>query len=407
MQADFQPPTSRPERAEPCLGCHLCFLFDQCGGIYDVGVFDCLDYCCGKPEKCPYTCPKSSRFVQIVRDTGGLAVNGNWDVSQRAGAGMPEYVPCIHHGSSRQAPLNVPIVVLPTFEVTPRKKPSGQMYESPEELRSAFKIATETRIVLSSIAEDGDLENFWRVKSARHLAEKLALLSVDHIIAPNFSLQLRVPRFDNIANIRRSLLCAEELSRAGMSVIPYLGGVTQRDWDFWTDFMREHPTIRIVAKEFQTGAANVSVANWHIDQLLRLQDKLGRGLHLVAVGGRRHVRELVRLSGVTLVNSDPFMKTCYRQLLLPSGRWVPWPTSAGALLDEMLQINIMRYEEFVQRDLARARTALMDAQLVRTRYAPLQLEFAFAAARLGSDSLAPQLPFQELGESLVLRDSRL
>ena len=50
------------------------------------------------------------------------------------------------------------------------------------------------------------------------------------MIAPNFSLFRDVPRFDNLANIKRSLLCAEELSTAGLSVIPYIAGITERLW---------------------------------------------------------------------------------------------------------------------------------------------------------------------------------
>ena len=49
-----------------------------------------------------------------------------------------------------------------------------------------------------------------------------------------------------------------------MSVIPYIAGVTQHDWDFWEGFLREHREINIIAKEFQTGPSNNQVALWHI-----------------------------------------------------------------------------------------------------------------------------------------------
>ncbi len=385
MHRDSLPPTSRPKRSEPCLGCLNCFAFRDCGGIYDEGVLDCLAYCCGKPDKCSYACPKNSRFVQIVRDTGGLSLRREWQVSQSGSRILPEYVPCIQHGSRRHKPLEVPVVVLPTFEVTPRRKTSGEMFTSSEELRSAFKVGGRTRIVLSCIDEDDSLENFWRVKSVRLLAQRLSALRVEHIIAPNFSLPLEIPRFDNIANIKRSLLCAEELCGAGISVIPYVAGVTAQDWDFWAGFLREHQEIAMVAKEFQTGGANITVAEWHIDQLLRLQDRIHRALHVVAVGGRRHLRRLSEFVSVTLMNSDPFMKTYHRQILTSSGHWESRPTLPDEPLDELLSINVQRYSRLVRHEFARCRTSSLATvvQPVVSSPSTSQMEFTFGASGNG------------------------
>lgn len=387
MGRDSIPPTSRPKRSEPCLGCQNCFAFRECGGIYDEGVLDCLAYCCGRPDKCSYVCPKNLRFVQIVRDTGGLSLRREWQLSQTSSGSLPEYMPCIQHGSTRDKALDVPFAVLPTFEVTPRRKTSGEMFTSGDELRSAFRIAPRTRIVLSCIDEDDTLENFWRVKSVRQLAQRLSQLGVEHIIAPNFSLPLEIPRFDNIANIKRSLLCAEELSRAGMSVIPYVAGVTERDWEFWAGFLQDHQEIAAVAKEFQTGGANVTVATWHIDQLLRLQDRIKRPVHVVALGGRRHLRKLSEFASVTLVNSDPFMKTCHRQVLTTSGRWEQWPTLPDEPLDDLLKTNVQRYTRLIRQEFARSRTPSIAVvvQPVFTSPDTSQMEFAFAAKRNGRD----------------------
>jgi hypothetical protein len=353
-QKGYVPPTSRPQRTEPSLGCRNCFLFSQCGGTYAPGVFDCLAFCCNKPSTCTFVCPKSDRFVEVVRDTGGLALNQKWDIRQRD-TGLPHYLPCIQHGSSRMRRLNFPLVVVPTCEVTRRQ---AKPCESPADLRAAFKLRRDARIILVTIDEDRELENFWRVKAVRSLAERLAGLNVEHIVAPNFSLPLEIPRFDNIANIRRSLLCAEEFSRAGMSVIPYVAGVTEHDWNFWEGFLREHVEIKIVAKEFQTGASNNQVADWHIGHLLRLQDRVKRGLHIVAVGGRRHLRNLIEFSGISVMDSNPFMKTCHRFALAASGVWEEYPTALNEPLDNLLLTNILRYTELVE-------TAIRDAVKVQ------------------------------------------
>jgi len=347
----YVPPTSRPQRTEPALGCQDCFLFSQCGGTYAPGVFDCLAFCCNKPSTCTFVCPKSERFVEVVRDTGGLVLNQRWQIRQRA-TDLPHYLPCIQHGSSRMKRLNFPLVVVPTCEVTRRRE---KPCETPAQIRTAFKLRRNARIILSSIDEDRELENFWHVKTVRSLAERLAGLDIEHIIAPNFSLPLEIPRFDNIANVRRSLVCAEEFSKVGMSVIPYIAGVTEHDWDFWEGFLREHREINIIAKEFQTGPSNNEVALWHIGHLLRLQDRIKRGLHLVAIGGRRHLKHLIEFSGITITDSNPFMKTCLRFSISDSGHWESHPTAPEAPLDQLLLRNITQYGEMVEVGIRRAK----------------------------------------------------
>jgi len=346
----YVPPTSRPQRTEPALGCQGCFLLSQCGGTYEPGVLDCLAFCCNKPSACTFVCPRSDRFVEVVRDTGGLDLNREWEIQQRA-TDLPCYMPCIQHGSSRLRSLEFQPVVVPTCEVTRRR---DRPCESPSDLRSLFKLQDGSRVILSTIDEDDELENFWRVKGVRSLAGLLAGLGVEHIIAPNFSLPLKIPRFDNVANIRRSLVCAEELSRAGMSVIPYPAGVTEHDWSFWEGFLREHDEITIIAKEFQTGPSNNDVADWHIKHLLKLQDGVKRGLHIVAVGGRRHLKKLTDFSGVSVTDSNPFMKTCLRFALTASGGWEDCPTAPGEPLDELLLTNILRYQALVESGIRRA-----------------------------------------------------
>lgn len=149
----YVPPTSRPQRTEPALGCQDCFLFSQCGGTYAPGVFDCLAFCCNKPSTCTFVCPKSERFVEVLRDTGGLVLNQRWQIRQRA-TELPHYLPCIQHGSSRMKRLNFPLVVVPTCEVTRRREkpcetqPRFEQLSSCAVTRESFYPAS-TRIVNS------------------------------------------------------------------------------------------------------------------------------------------------------------------------------------------------------------------------------------------------------------------
>lgn len=142
----------------------------------------------------------------------------------------------------------------------------------------------------------------------------------------------------------RSLKCAEQLSAAGLSVIPHVNAFNQKDWECWQELLRDHTHIRLVAQEFQTGLAAPRRASWHVRQLCNIEQSLGRGLHLVAVGGRRHLPLLVGLPRVTVVDSVPFMRACMRRLLNhESGKWTISLTPPGDPIDDLLERNVRAY----------------------------------------------------------------
>jgi hypothetical protein len=230
------------------------------------------------------------------------------------------------------------------------------MLQTASQLRSFFHIGRKTRVILVSVAEDADLERYWEHSFIESLPERLATLEIELITAPNFSFPLNVPRTVHLANRKRSLICAQEFSDAGMCVVPPLNAVTQRDWDFWKDFLREHGHIKLVAKEFQTGGRNRSVARWHIDQLRRIEDAIGRGMHLIAVGGRRHMQLLARLSSYTIVDTVPFMRAIKRRKLSKrDGLWKMNRTRPGEPIDSILGTNISVYSQIICEDAAQLR----------------------------------------------------
>ena len=145
-----------------------------------------------------------------------------------------------------------------------------------------------------------------------------------------------------------------------MSVIPHLNSCNEHQWDFWADFLREHSEITIVAKEFQTGAALPKIAQWHIEHLHRIQEKIGRGLHVIAVAGRRHLRLLLRLEGFTVIDSVPFVRTHFRRRISRAdGRWAVHFTPLGEPLDQLLQHNIEFYGAGIEESQIKCRQYLL------------------------------------------------
>jgi hypothetical protein len=353
------------------LGCYSCAFFGPCGGTFTD--FDCMSGCCGRPSTCTLACPRAHGFVRVLEDCGGLSSNGNWGIQQRSPQSLPLYIPMIQHGYRRAEPLDWPIVALPTFAVTRVGATSGQIVASTDELKLRFRLGQNTRVILVSVDGDARLENFWRKRHRHRLPEALARIGIEHITGPNFSFPINVPRTDHLTNRRRMLICCEEFSRAGLSVIPHLNGINQKDWDTWRDVLRDHKDICYVCKEFQTGGSIARIGAWHIRQVLELEQRLGRALHLIAVGGARHLNLLVELSGYTIIDSVPFMKTCFRRVWSQTtADWMFMRTSPGAPLNKFLLANIGRYSELLERS--------------RIRLQQHQLNFSPAISEAGDEA---------------------
>jgi hypothetical protein len=255
---------------------------------------------------------------------------------------FPAYVPLIQHGNSRAKSLMVSYVGLTTFDVTRRDTALNDMIRDPAALRTKFRLPGTSKLLLVSVAPDRELETYWRNRKVRRLVDGVKAIEPAHVIAPNFSLIRNVPRFDNLANIKRSQTCAEEFSLAGISTIPYISAVTARDWEYWADFLREHSNVSAICKEFQTGGSRAIVATWHLRHIQELQLRIGRVLHLVAVGGRRHRQLLSETARFTVVDSVPFMRTMHRRRLTSHG-WIDSATPKGEPVDELMQHNVEAY----------------------------------------------------------------
>lgn len=327
------------------LGCQRCELIDICGGTTD---FDCYGNCCGKPESCSSACPRAHRFTEAMQDAGGMKMKDQYAIRQRA-EDLPAYIPHIHNGSSRSRRLSSRYVALTTFDVSVPK--SDLPFDGPEHLRRHFGLSDDANILLLSVAKDNRLEHHWRYSESHRLAQYLATLGISHVTAPNFSFALNEPRPEHLVNWSRSLCEAERMTGAGLSVVPHVNAFNQKDWNCWRDFLRAHPHLSMVAQEFQTGLSSGKRARWHIYQMLNIQQSLGRGIHLVAAGGRRHLPLMTELARVTIIDANPFLKTHVRRRLV-DGKWIKYPTSEGESLDQLMEDNIAAYTKYVEARIA-------------------------------------------------------
>jgi hypothetical protein len=187
------------------------------------------------------------------------------------------------------------------------------------------------------------------------------------VTTPSFSVFEGVPRTQTLINIARSHHFNERLTNAGLPVVPHIYAQTPLDWDRWATFLVKQSHIKMVAMEFQTGLLKRQLGENCIEQLRLLQERTGRDLFLIAIGGARYTRLLEQAfqDRFLIVDSMPFMKAMHRRGANVVGglkeSWIKRNTAVGAPLDALLLDNILRYEERLIRRLSCPRSVLLAA----------------------------------------------
>ncbi|ADO70241.1 uncharacterized protein STAUR_2437 [Stigmatella aurantiaca DW4/3-1] len=373
-----------PPRLGGCTGCHL---REECGGLDgQANLFGCFDQCATSGNcKDDWVCfCRPKEWVARWREVGGLpTLRAQLPRLHASNLHLPLYVPVLQHGSSRSRAFFSQTVALPTFNILgfSRKQNYGPKVTDERELRARFKLHHDTQIILLSVAKDNLIEDYWsaRNRSARtptQVAAALANLGVSAITVPNFSFFSDAPRSHLLWNRARMERCAEEFSTAGLSIIPHLNALTRADWDYWASFLTEQPSITAVTKEFQTGQRNRQLGEPALYSLAELQQRVGRPLHPILVGGAQYTELAAKLfTSFTISDSTPFEKAAHRQrLILPkNGRpmWRRNPLPPGTPIDHLLRHNIDDYAFVLRR---RAHTSLFPPQTARQIELPLTLE---------------------------------
>lgn len=349
-------------------GCPQCIHFEDCGGIQpEKALFDCFDqYCLPECDRsqCDKVCPYNPKFGSFLAEIDGLRFDNLPPLMQTA-VDLPWYIPVVHHASRRQTPLAYPVVALDTYKIFRLEKEDryAPLVSSAEELRRAFCLAPDTRIVLRGTAKDPLLERYWSYRRREGIAHQMSKLGVSLVIGPNYSHFLGVPRTDNLFNRKRQLICLGEISAAGVLPVPHLSAAHPGDWNFWRTYLGQNETITHVAVEFQTGNKNRTEGRKVIDQMALIQDAVGRMLHPLAIGGGQFVEYLAgRFERFSLIDSKPFMNAVNRQAFDPTAGKCPWrqcPTQNGQAIDHLLTQNLVGYAGWIEERAARAAKTML------------------------------------------------
>jgi hypothetical protein len=333
------------------LGCRQCRDFDVCGGLFvGAGVFSCEYFCTGvciDKRGQRYLCPcDAENFVNSIREVKGLGLDNVPRVPALSYPSLPCVIPLLYGSYQRVKILNSNAVVIPLNRLFSRK--TGKLkFMSRRELADRFRFDPNTKIVISGVGKDEPIEDYWSLRRNTGLIDQIAKLRPDLITAPNFSLFLNVPRWDNLHNIKRIALCWSEIVSAGIPCSLHVNGRTDRDWERWAEFIAERDEVKSISFEFAT-PAHVSRLNWHADKLVSLAAATKRKLQIIVRGGSMHLSQLNRaFHEVVAIDSSSYMKTVHRRRLYwKPGRSESWRISImpeTAPLDELLHSNITTF----------------------------------------------------------------
>lgn len=333
------------------VGCADCAFLPECGGLpeksslFDGCYSECMDNC--NPESCHLTCPNNQRlYVNRIAEIGG-----SFDFTSPAlkvpAIKLPPYVTKIHNGSGREKNLRLGVAVIPIRELLRKSGANiSCRFADASQVRRCFRLPAQAAFVISCISVDGDVEMAWRGLMYGGLSKELAKLKPAAIIVPNFSFFIEdVPRIHTLYNRKRICMAARMLSEAGCRIIAPLNANTAHDWDFWYKLLQENPAMKYVAKEFQTGLSAPAAAKAAIESLAKVQERLGRPLHPVALGAFEF-RDILsaHFKHYTIVDSRPFMLAVNRRRTrrTSDGSYedVFTPTAQDESIDEILQSNI-------------------------------------------------------------------
>jgi hypothetical protein len=325
--------------------CRGCVLLSTCGGLRVRGpAMDCLRFCCGRKE-CDAVCFNSPQnYARRLQEIGGFGLD---NVPRCDPVNFPRirgYAPLIHHAYSRAGTFPGDIISLSLYELLDRH--GAPKYFSRVDIAKQFRVRQDTRLIVTGVDRDVLLERLWRSTHRESIAVMLKSLQVSLITSPNFSVYNNVPRPENLYNIKRVVLVAQEFLGRGVPTALHINACNDTDYDRYIEFLIARPEFEAVSFEFITGPGYRSRIPWHVRKLIELANRVKRPLQLVVRGGTSVLWALsAAFSSVLFVDSDPLQCALRRKRMIfgndGQARYVDNKLPKGHPLDDLLVQNVL------------------------------------------------------------------
>lgn len=302
--------------APPSFGCNSCFLKAICGGLRVRGAaFDCQRFCCRKKD-CQIVCFNSpASYARRLKEIGGFEADGIPRCEPIEFERISGFAPLIHHAYSRSSFLKTDVVALSLYELLDRN--GAPKFHSLEEVSQNFRFDPQAKIIVSGVHKDRLIERVWSSEHRPAIVSMLKSIRVGMLTTPNYSVYNNVPRPENLYNIKRILLFAQEFLAAGIPTALHINACTDADYDRYAEYLLNRPEYQAISFEFITGPGYPSRQWWHIRKLIELQNRLHRQFQLVLRGGTKALSALSgAYSNIVVVDSDPLHRALHRQRMI-------------------------------------------------------------------------------------------
>lgn len=303
----------------PCsLGCSsgTCPVRDECGGMHIKAqtFFRCSDFCAQCDiEKCSSVCPKKTEeFSYRYQEIGGFGFENIPFSSKRYELNISHYAPCVLTPNGPSS-WGIPAVAIPLKRLFYGR--TGEIkYSSKEELAHEYKFDLSAQLIITGVAEDNHIENYWSSGREKELFKKLSCLVPSLVCTPNYSMFVNVHRADNLHNMKRIAICWSEMAEAGLPTALHINGRTSHDFFRWSEFLIRQQNITTVSFEFGTGGRSANRGRWMVNELIRLAERVSRPLNLVIRGGIRFLSILaMHFKDITFIDSNPYIYSIKRR----------------------------------------------------------------------------------------------
>jgi Domain of unknown function (DUF4417) len=325
--------------------CRSCLLLDLCGGLRVKGpAMDCLRFCCGKQE-CDMVCPNSpGHYAKRLQEIGGFSLENVRRCAPVKFERLAGYAPLIHHAYSRSNTFPGEIVSLSLYELLDSH--GAPKYFSRSDVARQFRIRSDARLIITGVDKDALLERIWRSTHREAIAVMLRSLEVSLVTSPNFSVYNNVPRTENLYNIKRNALVAQELLELRVPVAIHVNACTETDYLRYAEFLAKRPEFEAIAFEFITGPGYPSRIGWHVKKLIELSKCVARPLQLVVRGGTNTLGLLsTAFTNILAIDSDPLQCALRRKRMIFGNdgrvRYVDNKLPKGVPVDDLLVQNAL------------------------------------------------------------------
>ena len=338
--------TDRPDQHPLSMGCPSCPSFSSCGGLrVEANLLDCLSLCCGSPNSCTRVCKNNpDRFVDQMREINGFGLGNVTRAPVLPSAQLESIIPLVQHGSRRERLFDAATVALPLPHLINYRKGLPR-FETRQQLCETFKISENAKIILTGVNPDERIEPYWGLSDKRaEMIDYFLRMGIALVTAPNFSVVLDHPRFDDMHAMKRIAILFSEFQNAGLACALHPNGRTDRDFQRWAEFIAQREEVTTIAYEFTTGTGRKDRIGFHLEKLGLLVKHANRPLDLVVRGKSFVIPELRKIfRHVSYIESASFMKSMKRQRAQRTTNqgveWIGTPTPVGASIDTLFEHN--------------------------------------------------------------------